>query len=331
MKICLYDHHNYVIPTDGIGGVIGTFQILYQGLLKEDVKLTLIINDSSPLESKKNLEVIKLPFEEIENIRWGRTKITNYFNGEIFHSNSSGRNVKFDLSDFEGIWVSTCHGCLEYVGKSDCQVFVSNNQLHQHFKDNLFDTFCNQYVVIHNRVDPDDYFWIPGPHDRLVWMGRVDGAKAERLYDIALNSKEKIYAAGTYGDEFKWLFDKIMSTGKVEWIGEVRGTEEKRIFYSKAKASIHCSTFEDPCPTTVLEAQACGIPVVSYSNGSLFEICENKNYLFSNLESIVTFINNHQFENNLTKEKTRKYVVDNFNSKDYSKLYLKLFQSLWKK
>lgn len=331
MKICLYDHHNYIIPTDGIGGVIGAFQILYQGLLNEDVHLTLIINDSSPLESEKNLEIIKLPFDEIENIRWGRTKVTNYFNGDIFHSNSSGRHVNFDFSDFKGIWVATCQGCLEYVGKSDCQVFVSNNQLSQHFRDNLFDTFCNQYMVIHNRVNTDEYFWVPGSHDRLVWMGRVDGAKAERLYDIAKNSKEKIYAAGWYTNDFEWLFDKIMSTGNVEWIGEVKGTEQKRIFYSKAKASIHCSTFEDPCPITVLEAQACGVPVISYSNGSLSEICENKNYLFDNLEDIVSFINNNQLSNETTKEKTRKFILDNFDSKDYSKLYLKLFQSLWKK
>ena len=53
--ICLYDHHNYVIPTDGIGGIIGLFQILYENLSKYNVKITLIINDQSPLTSTSEL------------------------------------------------------------------------------------------------------------------------------------------------------------------------------------------------------------------------------------------------------------------------------------
>jgi len=129
MKVCLYDHHNYIIPTDGIGGVIGLFQILYQGLKKIEVDLTLIVNDSSPLISENKFKIIKLPFNEIEDIRWGKIKITKYFNGDIFFSNSSGRHVNFDFSDFQGNWISMCHGCYEFIRNSKCQIFVSNNQL----------------------------------------------------------------------------------------------------------------------------------------------------------------------------------------------------------
>jgi hypothetical protein len=130
-KICLYDHHDYPIPTDGIGGVIGLFQLLYEELSKfPDFELTIIVNDKSTLVSYKNFKVIKLPFSEIENIRFGRVPITKYFNGEIFYSNSSGRHVDFDFSNFQGKWVAVCHGCEEWVGDADCQIFVSNNQMY---------------------------------------------------------------------------------------------------------------------------------------------------------------------------------------------------------
>lgn len=331
MKICLYDHHNYSIPTDGIGGVIGLFQILYQGLKNEGVDLTLIINDNSPLESEPNFNVIKLPFNKIEELRWGKLKVSDYFNDGIFYTNSSGRHVQFDFTDFRGKWISTCHGCWEYVGNSECQVFVSNNQLKQHFKDGLFDSFSNDYRVIHGSIDGNDYFWQEGTHDKFVWMGRIDGAKAERLYDIALLSDEKIYCGGWYSSENEWLFNKIMSTNKVEWLGEIKGTVDKRKFYSMAKASIHCSTFEDPCPTTVLEAQACGIPVISYSNGSLLEICYNKNYIFDTIDKLIECMKTEDFGPQLNNPKLKSFIEKNFLSENYHKKYLEIFKQLWEK
>lgn len=328
MKVCLYDHHNYQIPTDGIGGVIGLFQHLYEGLRKENVDLTIIVNDKSPLESEENFTVIKLPMKEIENIKLGTVKVSKYFDGDIFYSNSSGRHVNFNFDGFNGKWVATCHGCYEFVGNADCQIFVSNNQLKQHFRDGLFDSFCNDYRVIHTAVDTNKYCWTEGSHDKIVWMGRIDGAKAERLYDIAMKVNQKIYAAGWYSSEFEWLFEKIMSTGNVVWLGEIKGDENKKKFYSTAKASIHCSTFEDPSPTTILEAQACGIPVISYANGSMIEICENKSYIFDDLNSFVNFINTNDFKTYENANKTISFVKNNFNSLEYHKKYLKIFKTL---
>ena len=327
MKVCLYDHHDYIIPTDGIGGVIGIFQILYQGLKKLEVDLTLIVNDSSPLISENKFKVIKLPFNEIEDIRWGKRKITKYFNGDIFFSNSSGRHVNFDFSDFQGNWISMCHGCYEFVGNSKCQIFVSNNQLKQHLRDNLFDSYCNDYRVVHNSIDPNDYFWEEGNHDKVVWMGRIDGAKAERLYDIALKSNQKIYAAGFYTEEFEWIFDKIMSTNNVVWLGKIEGVENKRKFYSEAKVSIHCSTFEDPCPTTVLEAQACGIPVISYSNGCKEEIMYDKKLIFKNLENLIDVLNNSNYIYDSEKESIRNFVLEKFRSDIFIKKMLEIFEN----
>jgi glycosyltransferase involved in cell wall biosynthesis len=327
MKVCLYDHHDYVIPTDGIGGVIGLFQILYNGLKNLEVDLTLIVNDSTSLISENKFKVIKLPFNEIEEIRWGKRKITEYFDGDIFFSNSSGRHVNFDFSGFKGNWVLMCHGCYEFVGNSKCQIFVSNNQLEQHLRDNLFDSYCNDYRVVHNSIDPNDYFWEEGNHDKIVWMGRIDGAKAERLYDIALNSNQKIYDAGFYTEQFEWLFDKIISTNNVVWLGKIEGVENKRKFYSEAKVSIHCSTFEDPCPTTVLEAQACGIPVISYSNGCKEEIMNNKQLIFDNLENLIDELNNPNYIYGSDKETTRNFILKKFTSDIFVKKMLEIFEN----
>lgn len=327
MKVCLFDHHDYEIPTDGIGGVIGLFQILYEELAKlENVDITLLINDKTKLISDQNLNVVKLPFEEIENIRFGKTPISKYFQGDIFYSNSSGRHVNFNFEGFNGKWVATCHGCEEWVGNSDIQVFVSNNQLHQHFRDNLFENYCNNYNVVHGVVDTSRLYYEDGPHNRIVWMGRIDGAKAERLYEIAKLSEEKILAAGWYSPEWEWLFEKIIQTNNVEWIGKVVGDDDKRKFYSHAKLSIHCSTFEDPCPTTVLEAQSCGIPVVTYANGSLQEITYYKELIFSNLNDFIQKLNKFDYHSYQT-DIISNFIRQNFDRSLYGKKFYKIFRN----
>lgn len=327
MKICLYDHHNYVIPTDGIGGVIGVFQILYEELKKNnDISLTLIINDNSTLNSSENFEVIKLPFSEIENIRYGHTPIIKYFNGDIFYSNSSGRHVKFNFDGFNGKWIANCHGCEEWVGGADCQVFVSNNQLLQHLRDGYFDSYPNNYRIVHTSVDTKKLYPVDGEHNRIVWMGRIDGAKAERLYDIALNCNEKILMAGWYENEWEWLFNKIISTNNVEWIGKINGDKNKRDFYSKAKVSIHCSTFEDPCPTTVIESQSCGVPVISYANGSMSEISYYQDLIFKDFEKFITKLNNFNSDNQYDMTKVIEYVKNNFSTKQYGEKFYKIFK-----
>jgi glycosyltransferase involved in cell wall biosynthesis len=326
LKICLYDHHNYPIPTIGCGGVTGMFQMLYDVIQNYDVKLTLIVNDQSTVQNTEKMNVIKLPFTEIENLRYGRSKISDYFNDGIFFTNSSGRHVNFDFTNFRGKWVAVCQGCHEYVGNADLQVFVSQNQMYQHFRDNLLDSKNMDYKIVYNAIDKKEYYWEDGSHDRIVWIGRIDGAKAERLYEIALRSPEKILAAGWFTEDWRWLFDKIMSTGNVEWIGKIEGLENKREFFSKAKLNIHCSTFEDPCPLTVLEAQACGIPVLSYANGSMKEICYLKDLVCSSLEEFIEKINiDHYTEN---KNNIIDYISNNFSSESYGKRWYQVFREL---
>lgn len=331
ISVCLYDHHEYVIPTDGIGGVIGLFQILYKELKKyPDISLTVIVNNNSTLSDDINFKVLKLPIEEINNIRYGKTPITKYFNGDIFYTNSSGRHVNFDLKGFGGKWISVCHGCQEWVGGSDCQVFVSNNQLMQHFRDGLFDTYSNNYRVVHGAVDTDKLFYTDGPHDRIVWMGRIDGAKAERLYDIARDSKEKILAAGWYTNEWEWLFQKIMNTGNVDWVGKITGDSDKLDFYRNAKVSIHCSTFEDPCPTTVLESQACGVPVISYANGSMREISLYNELIFTTHTEFIQKLNT--FDSFMYSNKDLCSFIQNyFCSEVYGKNFYKIFREVYEK
>jgi glycosyltransferase involved in cell wall biosynthesis len=58
---------------------------------------------------------------------------------------------------------------------------------------------------------------------------------------------------------------------QIRWIGEVT-TEERNDLMSKALCFLHPVTWQEPFGLTLIEAMACGCPVVAFDKGSIPEI-----------------------------------------------------------
>lgn len=61
---------------------------------------------------------------------------------------------------------------------------------------------------------------------------------------------------------------------KIQWIGEVE-EEERNKLYSRAYAFLHPVTWKEPFGLTLIEAMACGAPVVAIGKGSIPEIVKH--------------------------------------------------------
>lgn len=61
---------------------------------------------------------------------------------------------------------------------------------------------------------------------------------------------------------------------KIRWIGEVDEEERNRL-YSRAYAFLHPVTWKEPFGLTLIEAMACGCPVVAIGKGSIPEIVKH--------------------------------------------------------
>ena len=64
-------------------------------------------------------------------------------------------------------------------------------------------------------------------------------------------------------------------TDEIRWIGEVN-EEERNKLMSKALCFLHPVTWPEPFGLTLIEAMACGSPVVAFGRGSIPEIVQNK-------------------------------------------------------
>src|SRR5258708_7732499 len=65
-----------------------------------------------------------------------------------------------------------------------------------------------------------------------------------------------------------WLSDRI------RWVGEVDEEERNRLM-AKAKCFLHPVTWREPFGLTIIEAMACGTPVVAFNEGSIPELIKN--------------------------------------------------------
>lgn len=113
----------------------------------------------------------------------------------------------------------------------------------------------------------------------LAFLGRISPEKGvERAIEIALatNTKLKIAAkidkadAEYFQNKIKALFNHPL----IDFIGEINETQ-KTEFLGNAKALLFPINWPEPFGLVMIEAMACGTPVIAFSKGSVPEILED--------------------------------------------------------
>lgn len=129
---------------------------------------------------------------------------------------------------------------------------------------------------VYNGVNLDMYPFNNKPKQHLVWLGRITKEKgAAQAIQIAGKAGVKLrYAGGTlYGE---YLNETLLLAKKyaAAYIGPVDG-EEKTQFLSSAKALLFPVQWDEPFGYVMIEAMACGTPVIAYNRGSVSEIIKD--------------------------------------------------------
>lgn len=115
---------------------------------------------------------------------------------------------------------------------------------------------------------------------------------------------------------------------KIRWIGEV-DTEERNRLMSKALAFIHPVSWREPFGLALIEAMACGCPVVAFNRGSIPEIIKHGKTGFI-AEDVVEMIEHVKNIGKIKRIKCREYALENFNAermtRQYEEVYEKIFE-----
>jgi glycosyltransferase involved in cell wall biosynthesis len=167
--------------------------------------------------------------------------------------------------------VTTLHGRL------DIPDFVA---VHERFRDAPLVSISNaQRAPIYHGMPEDLFRFYPGRGDYLAFLGRISPEKgADRAIEIAnrVGMPLKIAAKVDRADRgyFKRVVEPLLRDPGVEWIGEITD-QQKNEFLGKACALLFPIDWPEPFGLVMIEAMACGTPVIAYDRGSVPEVMEN--------------------------------------------------------
>ncbi len=133
-------------------------------------------------------------------------------------------------------------------------------------------------TVLHG-VQTDLYRYGPGEGGYLAFLGRISPEKGpDRAIAIAksLGMKLKIAAKVDAADQayFDEVVEPLLHHPLIEFIGEI-GDARKPEFLGGAQALLFPVNWPEPFGLVMIEAMACGTPVVAYNCGSVPEVIED--------------------------------------------------------
>lgn len=115
------------------------------------------------------------------------------------------------------------------------------------------------------------------------------------------------------------------------YLGKLKSVEEMRKAYSAADIFVIAS-LADNQPNTVIESQLCGVPTIGFKSGGIPEMITNglNGYIIekSNSKTLAKKII-ECFNNNFDKAKIRDLAKSNYDLKNQSQKYIKLYKSLY--
>jgi glycosyltransferase involved in cell wall biosynthesis len=149
-------------------------------------------------------------------------------------------------------------------------------------------------ATIHHGIDLADFPFDPAGGDDLLFFGRVHPDKgAAEAIAVARESGRRLVMAGIVQDE-AYHRDKVaphIDGDRVTHLGPVGGAKRAATL-GGARALLHLIGFEEPFGLSVVEAMACGTPVIAFRRGSMPELIDHgvTGFLVDSVEEAVAAV-----------------------------------------
>jgi len=173
----------------------------------------------------------------------------------------------------------------------------------------------------------------PRPGDYLAFLGRISPEKgADQAIEIARRAgmRLRIAAKVAVADE-EYFYKKIKplldeSESFVEFMGEVGGPQKDE-FLGNAYALLFPIDWPEPFGLVMIEAMACGTPVIAYRRGSVPEIMEDgvTGFVVDGVDEAVKAV---QRIANLDRSRCRHVFDQRFTAARMAQDYLKIYRRL---
>lgn len=235
--------------------------------------------------------------------------------------------------------VTTLHGSAAEIG---------SRRIYQHYKEQPYVTIShserglapelNYVATVYNGIAMEIFDFSPKAGSYLLVVGRMSPDKGVHLaIRVAERFGMRLVLAGIVPPENQLYFEEkikpFLKPGQVEFVGPINHATKKEL-YAGAYAFLHLITYREAFGLTMVEAMACGTPVVGVGLGSVPELVkpgisgvviaptpDEDQLILSAVEAL-------QQLTHLDRAKIREFVAASFNVEGMVEGYLKVYQKL---
>jgi len=191
--------------------------------------------------------------------------------------------------------------------------------------------WANWQATVYHGIPADMYRFHEGPGGYLAFLGRISPEKrVDRAIEIAkrVQIPLKIAAKVDPVDKryFKREIEPLLGDPLVEHVGEI-GDGEKNEFLGNAYALLLPIDWPEPFGLVIIEAMACGTPVIAYRGGAVPEVMEegHTGFIVEELEDAVEAVRRVP---ELSRKRCREVFEQRFTATRMANDYVRVYERL---
>ena len=190
---------------------------------------------------------------------------------------------------------------------------------------------ANWQATVYHGLPDDLYRFRPEPGTYFAFLGRISPEKrVDRAVEIAKQVGMPLKIAAKVdrvdNDYFQGVVAPLLRDPLVEYVGEI-GDGEKDEFLGNAYALLFPIDWPEPFGLVMIEAMACGTPIIAYRHGSVDEVMEEgrTGFIVTTLEGAIEAARRIP---ELNRKRCREVFEERFTSRRMAADYLRVYEGL---